>query len=964
MYVDATTDFSAGINSGDDPLSLPKNQLAYATNATVRGRYVKNRPPYQIQKLILDTGITLAGSLFQGACYYQPDFGAESLIAQIGGRLYQFIPDTMGNMYVYDRTVKSYPTGISFSSQTAQQSFIYTLILTNINDTSGASYASGTSISTDPAFITTSAATLSMNPVLVDGGFQLQWTGNLQLLPSFTGDDSLVGSQVYLYATGQPNEIKWNVIADGTSGGNPFITIQFTTTASGSTITIPAGTPIFHTSNPSPPGKIATTSTQFTAPGTGQNVTINLTSAYPGQVGDGLLIGGFVYQVAQIPPPTLTSTAQGGETVTTVVSTDFVYDPNPVGVPQVWLWQSENYVIVQDGQSLPIFFNGISSRRAITPSFVGTLAEAFQLPQIAQSVNITLNAPYKDAVGTFINLSPLNLFPFLMEVTALNVGGNPNVITAVNITGQTSVNQTIPISTPVNSTGSPSYSGVLASAVPEGSAVPAVGAQLTVSVSPPFNGRVGDTVIFTDGTGPLTSYQFTVAAITGGGSGLTLTNVSAPVGLIIQVGYPIISQTSAATELPIGRMGAYVQGRNWISSPSGKYFIAGDLVGSSSGTQEFNFRDAVLKWSQNTTQFNIPGEAGEINCIIALNSLDASLGQGPLQILCDNDIFTCSAPTDATTWASLTTPILAESVIGFGGTGQDAAVVSNGDLLFKSSDATIHSLRLARQDFNQWGNLPISQEVNRVVYQENLNQLSYISAAICNNRCLVSCSPITSISGIYAQGLIVMDFDVTSGLQGKLPSVYDGVWTGLNPLKVITAKFNKVDRTFVFSANPTTNTVEVWEILKKGSFDNGTTPIVWSFETPVYFNNTDIKPEFALSSLEDGELYISGLVGSATIQVWFRPDFDTCWHVWNTVTVCADNTTQSNPSLNSSQYRMRVGLGKPQSNDYDPTTNKPARDGRFFQVRVQVTGSLSVSSIILKAAAYPESGFAKFGGVK
>ena len=129
-----------------------------------------------------------------------------------------------------------------------------------------------------------------------------------------------------------------------------------------------------------------------------------------------------------------------------------------------------------------------------------------------------------------------------------------------------------------------------------------------------------------------------------------------------------------------------------------------------------------MKWSQNTTHFNIPGEAGEINCIVALNTLDASLGQGPLQILCDNDIFTCSAPTDATTWASLTTPILAESVIGFGGTGQNAAIVSNGDLLFKSSDGTIHSLKLARQDFNQWGNLPISQEMNRVVYQENLRK--------------------------------------------------------------------------------------------------------------------------------------------------------------------------------------------------------------------------------------------------
>ena len=962
-YVDGVTEFSAGVNSGDDPLALPKNQLAYATNATVRGRNVRNRPPFQKQNLILDTGISLQNALFQGACYYQPDFGAESIIAQIGGRLYQFIPDTTTNAYVYDRTVKSYLTGISFNQQTTTTTFTYSVVLTNINDTSGSTYAPGTVISTDPSFITASVADLSMNPVLINDNTQLQWTGKMLLPTNFTGAAPLVGKQVYLQADGVPNQIKWNVINSGVTGSNPYITIQFTFSGSGSTIDEPAGTPVFYINNPSPPGKIAVVGTQFIAPGVGQSVTIALQSAYPGAVGDGLLIGGFVYQVTAIPAPTPITAASGGEQVTQFTSTQFSYDPNPVGVPQVWLWQSENYVIVEDGQSLPIFFNGISSRRAITPSFVGSVTEAFLLPQIAQTVNITLNAPYLDAVGTFINLSPLNFYPFLMEVTAVNVGGNSNVITAANITGQTAVNNTIPLTTPLNSTSTPSYFGVLASGVAP-TIMPAPGGTFNVSVSPPFNGSVGDVIILTDGTGPLTSYQATVAAITGGGAGLTLTNDTAPEYLILNVGYPVISSTSAATELPIGRMGAYVQGRNWISSPNGKYFIAGDLVGSSSGTQALNFRDAVLKWSQNTTQFNIPGEAGEINCIVALNTLDASLGQGPLQILCDNDIFTCSAPTDATTWASLTTPILAESVIGFGGTGQNAAIVSNGDLLFKSSDGTIHSLKLARQDFNQWGNLPISQEMNRVVYQENLNQLGYISGDICNNRCLLSCSPIDSAYGIYGQGMIVLDFDVTSSLQGKLPSVYDGVWNGLNVLQIITGKFNKIDRTFVFSVNTTTGLVELWEVLNDGNFDNGTTPIDWSFETPIFFKDPQVKPEFALASLEDGELYLSELVGSATINVWFRPDFDNCWHVWSTATVCADNQTQTNPVLNTAQYRMRVGLGRPQSNDYDPTTNKPARVGRFFQLRVEVIGALSVNSIVLKASSYPETGFARVGGVK
>ena len=194
--------------------------------------------------------------------------------------------------------------------------------------------------------------------------------------------------------------------------------------------------------------------------------------------------------------------------------------------------------------------------------------------------------------------------------------------------------------------------------------------------------------------------------------------------------------------------------------------------------------------------------------------------------------------------------------------GQNAAVVSNGDLILKSGDATIHSLKLARQDFNQWGNLPISQEANRIIEQENLNELSRITFGIADNRALLSCSPIDSAGGVYSQGLIALDFDESSSLQGKLPSVYDGVWKGLNSLQIVTGKFNKVDRTFVFQLNTTTNQVELWEILTDDtaiadtSYDVSgspvTTPISWSFESPMIFSNVKGKNQLDLIQLKRG----------------------------------------------------------------------------------------------------------------
>lgn len=958
-FEDGFSDFTAGMNSGVKPILLPKNQLSYATNCTVRGRYVTHRPPYQIQRLVLDAGVDLGKLRFQGATYYKPDFGQESMIASIGGRLFQFIPDMDSSLFVFDRTVKNYVSGISFVTQKQNVGIQYELVLLNLNDTSAATYPAGTPIFTNPYFISLTSVTASLVPHVDGANTILQ--GRLPLPADFdeTEAENLVGRTIHVDINGQNANIAWSVIGHGDENGFPFITVShnFGTAVGINPIAVPAGTPLFLINNVPAAQNVAVTSVQFVAPPVGNTRSIFILNPFAGSVGDVITLPNGSYMVSNIIAPVPASQIISGETVNTLQSTSFAYDPNSASVLQSWLWQSENYIIIQNGQDRPIFFDGNSSRRALTATFNGKLAQSFLVPPVGTPVTLTLDGPFRDAIGTYLNFTPVGQFPFLMRATSINVGGNPNVITAVNITGLTQTNSTLPIGAPVNSAGSPDYAGVTTSTLAGGDDIrmPAPGEDVTFSVAPPFNGVVDDTILLTDGTGPLTAYQLKVSAIGGGGSQITATNINAPTGLIINIGYPVISAANQADELPVGRMGAYVQGRNWISSPDGKYFIAGDQVGSASGSPAKFDRDAVLKWSQNTTKFTIPGGAGKINCIIALSALDASLGQGPLQILCDNDIFNCSAPTDATQWASVTTPILSESAIGFGGVGQNAAVVSNGDLILKSNDATIHSLKLARQDFNQWGNLPISQEVNRVIEQENLNLLNFITANICNNRCIVSCAPITGANGVYSQGMIAIDFDVTSSLQGKLPSVYDGVWKDLNVQQIITGKFNKVDRTFVFALNNTSGAVEVWEILPDGYYDNGDKPITWSFESPVLFGNVKGKGELDLVRLEDGAIWISNLVGSATIKVWWRPDYDDCWHFWRELTICADNLP-SGPK----QQRLRVGLGMPDVSGCDESIDKSPDVGRFFQTRFEITGSLDFMASLFLTTVEPESRLSVF----
>lgn len=93
-YLDSIAAFDGGMNSGLRPSLLQRNQLAFSLNSTVRGGYIQNRPPFtKMLTFAWDsptTQATVEQGLFQGACYYKPDTGLQSLIASISGRLFRF----------------------------------------------------------------------------------------------------------------------------------------------------------------------------------------------------------------------------------------------------------------------------------------------------------------------------------------------------------------------------------------------------------------------------------------------------------------------------------------------------------------------------------------------------------------------------------------------------------------------------------------------------------------------------------------------------------------------------------------------------------------------------------------------------------------------------------------------------------------------------------------------------------
>ena len=558
-------------------------------------------------------------------------------------------------------------------------------------------------------------------------------------------------------------------------------------------------------------------------------------------------------------------------------STDLVGGPQASVEIQAWLWQSEYFVIIQDGKNPALFYDGHS--------------------------NTAYRSNWKQPVN------------YATTVTADFTGG---------------------------------------------AGIPAIGSSQIIPFASIANLVTGNIVTLRNyGT-----FQVLVIA----GLNVTLLNLTAtPAGATGLTG-TAVSWVNQGTQLPPGRMGCYGLGRNWQSLIDGKQFMAGDIVNGSSGTAANNFRDAVIYSTENLFivgggNFTVPGSVGAIRAMRFVATLDASLGQGPLQVFTSDRVFSCNAPVDRLTWQSVSNPILTESLIANGGLGQNSTVLANGDAMFRSVDG-IRSLILARREFNTWGNVPISFEVSPLLENDDPGLLQFGSAIVFDNRMLmtVGTTQDTGGQGVYFQGLLAINFDTISSLSEKKPSVWDGLWTGLNVMQLTVGEVTGVQRAFAFVLNTgsTTRRIEFWEILN--TFDDiadndGTNalPITWQLDSSsLRFGVGENDRKYM--KLTNGEMQVNDLQGSCSFTTFFKPDQYPCWQPWASWTSCQGaDASDSQPG-----FRPRMGMGTPPGNVCDLSTNRPMTEGFTFQTRTRITGHCVIVGAWFEAQTKPMPAFARF----
>lgn len=413
-------------------------------------------------------------------------------------------------------------------------------------------------------------------------------------------------------------------------------------------------------------------------------------------------------------------------------------------------------------------------------------------------------------------------------------------------------------------------------------------------------------------------------------------------------------------QVPTGRQMAYGKGRLAVAV-NGNEFSWGDIVGGALHDPTYARIDNVLYFKENTFlanggNFSLPLQSGDITAMAFIPVLDTSTGNGPLLIHTDGAVFSFDASEDRDTWAATRNPLRTIVVIGSGAVGQYAvAQTTNSDQFYRSRDG-VRSFYLAQREFtNSWGSTPNSTEMDRVLPFDDPLLIKYSSMIQFNNRLLFTVQPMPTQENAYHRGLGVLDFNLISSMRGKSPPVYEGVWTGFQPVLLFKGEIGGRERAFAW-ARSAGGLNELWEFDQISGFDNTDSRIPSFIESRAMIGQGPMASPLTLKRIESVEVWVDDIRGQVDFTLYYKPDQYPCWVEWGrTQEVCSDYQTCDDPEavlctlpvVKRPTFKTRLNFGQPLDEDMD-VDGKPARLGYEHQIRLDWLGHCRIRKVLVR----------------
>lgn len=390
----------------------------------------------------------------------------------------------------------------------------------------------------------------------------------------------------------------------------------------------------------------------------------------------------------------------------------------------------------------------------------------------------------------------------------------------------------------------------------------------------------------------------------------------------------------------------------------GTLYTAGDISGGPSGTGPKQRRDSILKVTENPLAiggdgFRVPMTAGNIRALKSTVVMDSALGEGELFAFTRKSVFALRVPITRNDWLGTTNnnqPLQRVAQRNSGAYNDRSIVNVNGDLFYQGENG-ICSLFQAVRYFQQWGNVPISNNVQRALNFNDRALMRFSSGIEFDNRLLQTFMPHSVPAGVASKGILPLDFDLISTLDEKLPPAWEGAWEGLDILDLVTGDFGGRVRAFAIVSNQTDGSIWLWEMTSDERFENGDNRVSWAFETPAW----TWEDSFKLKQFDGIEIWYDKLFGKVDFVAEYRVDQYPCWFFLDAWSKCAARDCGEDiDAVLCPEYPREPFCEQFDAIHVTPVpipsplkiTGRPSHQGYQIQIRIRITGWCRVRGLI------------------
>jgi hypothetical protein len=346
----------------------------------------------------------------------------------------------------------------------------------------------------------------------------------------------------------------------------------------------------------------------------------------------------------------------------------------------------------------------------------------------------------------------------------------------------------------------------------------------------------------------------------------------------------------------------------------------------------------------------VPSFLGKITGMIFMPVQDAGAGQGDLLVFCETGVISLSVAVPRSEWKT-SVGFQRIALASIGSTGQESLTTANGDVFFRSFDG-LRTYRNARAEFNTFGRVPMSAEMNGVLNYDTKSMLKNCSCIVFDNRFLFTATPQITYKNISSSQLtkrpitfstiVALDFTTLASVGAQRASCYDGMWRGLDITKLVTGVVQGKPRAFAFCVDYAVNaTNTIWELSPDNFTDQGVnsspSPITSIIETRSF----QLGSPAEVKKLIRSDLWLGSLRGTTDFKVYWRPDEYACWRPWHEFSRCAtvSNCVQTGVGTEYNAASKTVTIGFYASTIKWYRISVPTAGGSLYTVPLRFTNS-------------------------